>query len=105
MSDEHRSSPRYNLSSIKAMLGDVVCEVIDVSPSGIFLKGVGAELERGDVVSVTLSLPLMGHIVSIQIDGFVIRNDDKGIAIDYAKPTITWPHVLRVLDLKEHRED
>lgn len=105
MSDEHRGSPRYNLSSIVAMLGDKECEIVDVSPSGIFLKNGDPSLERGDVISVDLSVPLMNHIVPVRVDGFVIRSDEKGIAIDYAKPAQTWPHVLRILDIKEHQDD
>jgi len=102
MSDEHRSSPRYNLSSIAASLGGNACEIIDVSPTGIFLKGAVLGLERGDVVTVDINVPLMRHLVPVQVDGFVVRSDEKGIAIDYVKPAVTWPHVLRILDLKEH---
>lgn len=105
MSDENRGSPRYNLTSISAELGGNQCEVIDVSPSGIFLKGADASLERGDVVTVNISVPLMRHIVPVRADGFVVRSDENGVAIDYAKPALTWPHVLRIIDLKEHKED
>ena len=103
MSDEHRSSPRYNLSSIVASLGGKSCEIIDVSPTGIFLKGAVLGLERGDVVTVDLNVPLLSHIGPVQVDGFVVRSDEKGVAIDYARPAQTWPHVLRILDLKEQR--
>jgi len=105
MSDENRGSPRYNLSSISVTLGDKGCEVVDVSPSGILLKGVDPGLERGDLVSIIISVPLMSHIVPVHADGFVVRSDDKGVAIDYAKPAVTWPHVLRIIDLKEHGGD
>ncbi len=103
MSEELRNSQRYNLSSIEATLSGTACEVIDVSPTGIFLKGADPDLQRGDVVSVDINVPLMSHIVPVKVDGFVIRNNDKGVAIDYAKPAQTWPHVLRILDLKERR--
>lgn len=102
MSDEHRGSPRYNLSSISASLDGKTCEIVDVSPTGIFLKGAVPGLERGDVVTVNLEVPLMSHIVPVAVDGFVIRSDEKGMAVDYARPAQTWPHVLRILDLKEH---
>lgn len=105
MAREQRSSPRYNLSSIAAKLGDRGCEIVDVSPTGIFLKGEDPSLERGDVVTVELTVPLMSHVVPVRVDGFVVRSDEKGIAIDYAKPAQTWPHVLRILDMKEQRED
>ncbi len=101
--EEHRSSPRYNLSSVAATLGDKECEVVDVSPTGIFLKGADPSLERGDVVSVDLTVPLMSKVVPVRVDGFVVRSDEKGVAVDYAKPATTWPHVLRILDVKENR--
>lgn len=104
MTNENRGSPRYNLSSIAASLGDRDCEIVDVSPTGIFLKGEDPSLERGDVVSVDLSVPLMQHEVPVRVDGFVVRSDEKGVAIDYAKPAQTWPHVLRILDIKEGQQ-
>lgn len=104
MSNENRRSPRYNLSSIEVKIGDQVCEVADVSPTGILMKGLDSSMERGDTLTMTISVPLMSQIVPVQVDGFVVRNDDRGLAVDYVKPAITWPHVLKVLDAKEHKE-
>jgi len=102
MGDENRRSPRYNLSTIEVKLNDQTREVVDVSPTGLLLQDSGDALGRGDAVTLTISVPLMSHIVPVQVDGFVVANNERGLAIDYVKPAQTWPHVLRVLNNKEH---
>lgn len=104
MTEENRRSPRYNLSTIEVQLSGQSCEVVDVSPTGVLLKNAAGSLERGDAVTLTISVPLMSHVVPVQIDGFVVANNDRGVAIDYVRPAQTWPHVLRVLNNKEQRE-
>ncbi len=103
--DTAQRSPRYNLESITAKLEGKPCAIVNVSPTGLLLECSGELLERGDVVTINLTVPLMDHIVPLDVDGFVIRNDERGIAVDYARPAITWPHVLRILDDKEHGKD
>jgi hypothetical protein len=101
---ENRATQRYNLKSISAVFLGQPCEIIDVSPTGILLRCDGTDdLERGDVITINLSVPLMSHIVPVNVDGFVISNTERGLAFDYAKPSQTWKHVLRVLDDKENR--
>lgn len=104
MSQENRRSPRYNLSSIDVLLNEKHCEVGDVSPTGVLLKGAEGDFERGDVVTLTISVPLMSHVVPVQIDGFVVAINERGLAIDYVEPAKTWPHVLRILNDKEQRD-
>lgn len=105
MSQENRRSPRYNLSTIEVSLNGNPCEVGDVSPTGVLLKGTEGTFERGDVVTLTISVPLMKHVVPVQIDGFVVAINDRGLAIDYVEPAKSWPHVLRILNDKEQRDD
>ena len=101
---DQRRTPRYNLKSIKAYYGDSPCELIDVSPTGMLLMCDDVRsLQRGDVITIQLSVPLMQHIVPINVDGFVIHNNERGLAVDYAEPTQAWRHVLRVIDAKEHK--
>ena len=101
---ENRGSQRYNLKSISAVYLGTPCEIVDVSPTGILLicDGTGS-LERGDVITINLSVPLMSHIVPVNVDGFVISNGDRGLAFDYAKPTQAWEHVLRILNINENK--
>ncbi len=100
---EHRSTQRYNLKSINAQYDGEPCEIVDVSPTGMLLRIAGADsLERGDVITINLSVPLMRHMVPMDVDGFVIENSERGLAFDYARPAQTWKHVLRILDKKEH---
>ena len=94
-------APRYELSSIKAVLNDQAVEIVDVSPTGLLIMGADPGLERGDAVTVNLSLPLMKKSVPVPIDGFVVRSDDRGTAIDYVRPATTWPHVLRVINVRQ----
>lgn len=102
---DQRRAPRYQLQSIKAELTGAPVEIVDVSPTGVLLSaGSGASLKRGDTVTLKLSVPLMKKIVPVSIDGFVVRNDERGLAIDYVTPAITWPQVLRVLDNREHQK-
>ena len=101
---DNRGSQRYNLKSISAVYLGSPCEIIDVSPTGILLKCDGTEsLKRCDVITINLSVPLMSHIVPVNVDGFVISNSDRGLAFDYAKPTQAWQHVLRILNIKEKK--
>lgn len=99
--DMKERAPRYELSSIKAVLNDQTVQIVDVSPTGLLVKGADAGLERGDAVTVNLSVPLMKKSVPVHVDGFVVRSDERGTAIDYVRPATTWPHVLRVLNLRE----
>ncbi|MEQ8666730.1 MAG: PilZ domain-containing protein [Rhodospirillales bacterium] len=94
-------APRYELSSIKAVLNDQTVEIVDVSPTGLLVKNADASLERGDAVTVTLSVPLMKKSVPVPVDGFVVRSDERGTAIDYVRPATAWPHILRILNLRE----
>lgn len=100
---DQRRSPRYRLRDISAEIDGRACEIADVSPTGILLKEAGGGRERGDAVTVTLSVPLMERIVPVRVDGFVVRADERGTAIDYVRPAVTWPQVLKVLDYRQGR--
>ncbi len=100
--EDHRATKRYNLKSLSAVYDGAPVEIVDVSPTGMLLKCEGiASLERGDVITIKLSVPLMRHIVPMDVDGFVIENSDRGLAFDYAKPAQAWKHVLRILEKRE----
>lgn len=98
---DQRGAPRYHLESVRAEMNGAEVGVVDVSPTGLLLAAVAGDLKRGDAITVRLSVPLLKRLVPVDIDGFVVRCEDRGIAIDYVRPAITWPRVLRLLDAKQ----
>jgi hypothetical protein len=99
---DKRQYPRYELPMIKVRLGDDEAEhdLIDVSSEGVFVGTTEGAWESGAPVKVTLRVPLMNKISPLEIDGQIIRQTPRGLAIHYRTPNRTWPRVLRVLDIK-----
>ena len=75
---QHNRAPRYALSSVRAEIDGDAVMIVDVSPTGLLISGASASLERGDAVTVRLSVPLMQKVVPLGVDGFVVRSDDRG---------------------------
>lgn len=99
---DKRQFPRYELPMIKVRLGDGEAEhdLVDVSTEGVFVGVTEGEWASGLPVKVTLLIPLMNKISPLEIDGEVIRQTARGLAIHYRTPNRTWPQVLRVLDIR-----
>jgi hypothetical protein len=94
-------SKRYNLPSIHGQFEGVDCNIVDISATGLLLEGIVTDHIRGDAITVSLRFPLMDKTMLMDMDGFIIRCDENGIAIDYVKPSRTWIRILEILSLRE----
>jgi len=92
---------RYNLPDIHGKFEGVDCDLVDISASGLLLRGIVTDHVRGDTVTVNLRFPLMDKTMLMDIDGFIVRCDEKGIAIDYVKPSRTWIKILEILNARK----
>ncbi len=88
---------RLNLSSVHGKFEGVECQIVDISTTGLLLEGIVTDHVRGDAVTVALRFPLMDKTMLMDVDGFIVRCDERGIAIDYVKPSRTWVHILDIL--------
>ncbi len=92
---------RYNLPSIHGQFEGVDCNIVDISSSGLFLEGIVTDHVRGDTVTISLRFPLLDKTMLMEVDGFIIRCDERGIAIDYVMPSRTWVRILEILSERE----
>lgn len=102
---DKRRFPRYELSTIKVRIDGKDHELIDVSSEGLFVGGVEGVWEGETPIELTLRVPLMNKISPLLVEGVVIRQTDRGLAIQYRSPNRTWPQVLRVISIKEEKEE
>lgn len=100
MTREQRRAPRYNLSSLKAVVDGREHDLIDVSAEGVLIDGVEGDYAPGTPVRVTLRVPLMDKVSPLVIEARAVRHDGRGLAANYETPNRTWPQVLRVVQAK-----
>jgi len=105
MSDGQRAHPRYDLASIKASVAGVPCRVENVSATGILIADWEKPSPVGTTERFTLCTQLSSGVMTMDITGTVVRRHDNGIvALNYEKPTPSWPRLLEFLDRKK-RDD
>ncbi|MEO5336369.1 MAG: PilZ domain-containing protein [Magnetospirillum sp. WYHS-4] len=97
---DKRQHPRYELPVIRVLVKDKEYDLVDVSSEGVFVAGVEGTWPDGAPIEMTLKVPLMNKVSPMVIEGVVIRQSARGLAIHYGTPNRTWPQVLRVLDIK-----
>lgn len=98
---DQRQFPRYSLPEIRVVIDDTECELVDVSPEGVFIGGLDGHFESGQSIEITLKVPLMNLLAPLVIDGVVVRQTDAGLAVHYATPNRTWPRVLKIIDTRK----
>ena len=99
---DKRQYPRYALPDIKVGLDGGEYELLDVSSEGVFVGGVDGGYAAGQAIELTLRVPLMNKVSPLVVPAVVVRQAEKGLAVQYATPNRTWPQVLRVLDMKQN---
>lgn len=92
---------RYNLPEIHGKFEGVDCNIVDISATGLFLEGIVTDHVRGDTVTMSLRFPLMDKTMLMDIDGFIIRCNEHGIAVDYVQPSRTWVRILDILNQRK----
>jgi len=102
MSERQRAHPRYDLASIDALVAGVACRVENVSAIGILIAGWGNPSPVGTTERFTLRTLLSSGVMSLDVTGTVVRLHDNGVvALNYDKPTPSWPRLLEFLDRKK----
>ena len=102
MQGKQERNKRYNLPSIHGKFEGVECNIVDISATGLLLEGIVTDHVRGDTATISLRFPLMDKTLLMDMDGFIVRCDERGIAIDYVKPTRTWVRILDILNMREN---
>lgn len=76
-----------NGNVIKGNLRDIAIESIYVSSNGSILKN----FEPGEGVDVDISVEESGSRLIIRSTGYVVRNEEGGMAIRFVSPLKWWP--------------
>lgn len=102
MSERQRAHPRYDLTSVDAVVAGMVCRVANVSATGILIEGWANPPPEGTTGAFTLRTPLLEKVASMQITGTVVRIlEEVNVALSYEMPRRDWPRLLEFLDEKE----
>ena len=101
--DKEERNKRYNLPSIHGKFEGVDCNILDISATGLMLEGIVTDHVRGDTATVSLRFPLMDKTMLLDMDGFIVRIDERGIAMDYVSPSRTWIRILNILNMRENK--
>jgi len=104
MSEHRRTYPRYDLASIDALIAGDACQVENVSATGVLIAGWENPSPVGNPMRITLRTALSSGVMSMDITATVIRRHDTGVvALQYDKPTSSWPKLLEFLDSKKRK--
>jgi len=102
MSERQRAHPRYDLTSIDAVVAGMVLRVANVSATGVFIEGWSNPPPEGTTGAFTLRTPLLEKVASMEIVGTVVRVlEDVNVALSFEMPRRDWPRLLEFLDRKE----
>lgn len=98
--DDRRALPRYSIKALSAKMAEsaLTLTVTDIGETNIKLESVLGFPGLGEVVELSLSVPLLDKIVTVPIHGTVTRHADDDVVVNYSQPSKTWEHILSVLD-------
>ncbi len=94
-------SERYDLSTVRALVGGTKHALLNVSADGLLIEGELFGIAEGEHCTITIQVQALGKWLPLPVDGRVIRIDDRGTAINYRNATRTWDKLLTALNRRE----
>jgi len=90
-------SERYDLDTVRAIVGSTKHAILNVSTEGVLVQGELLGIGEGDNLTLTLQVLVRDRWRPMPVEGRVVRVDDRGAAIHYRDAARTWERLLRRL--------
>ncbi len=93
-SSDNRRFPRFSSDKIRFEMDGRELHVIDISATGIQVRGAPNWIATGQALIFNLLVPVRGQTLPVAASGRVIRKLGDGLAIHYQSPHPNWKRLL-----------
>jgi len=95
MADDHgREERRYVAPNIGVVVDGETYENVNISASGVLIKGDALQASEGEIVKFQLIYPMRTKLVDLELEGRVVRADGETWALKIETSTIAWQRLL-----------
>jgi hypothetical protein len=95
MADDHgREDKRYVAPNIGVVIDGATYENVNISASGVLIKGDALKASEGEIVKFQLIYPMRTKLVDLNLEGRVVRADGETWALKIETSTIAWQRLL-----------
>jgi len=95
MADDHgREERRYVAPNIGVVVDGETYENVNISASGVLIKGDTLQASEGEIVKFQLIYPMRTKLVDLELEGRVVRADGETWALKIETSTIAWQRLL-----------
>ena len=95
MAHQHgREDKRYVATNIGVVVDGTTYENVNISASGVLVKGEAIGASEGAIVQFQLIYPMRTKLVNLDLEGRVVRADGDTWAIKIETSTIAWQRLL-----------
>jgi len=89
-----RAAKRYAAPYIGVVIDGARYENVNISASGILIRGLVPRAGAGEVVNFQLTYPKDLSLVNIDLQGRVVRADSDSWALEISPSTVAWQRLL-----------
>lgn len=91
---DNRRFPRFSSDKISFEMDGRQLNVIDISATGIQVRGAPSWIATGQALTFNLLVPVRGRTLPVAASGRVIRKLGDSLAIHYQSPHPNWKRLL-----------
>ncbi len=92
--EEGRSQRRVTAPNVGVVIDGLNYDNVNISASGVQIKGAALRAAKGDVISFQLTYPKKTKIVTIELKGRIVRIDGAACALEIEPSTVAWQRLL-----------
>lgn len=92
--EDGRENKRYVAPNIGIVVGGKTYENVNISASGVLIKGDALGVVEGEVVQFQLIYPMRTKLVDLDLEGRAVRAGEGSWALKIETSTIAWQRLL-----------
>jgi len=91
---DSRRFPRFNSRKIRFRMDGRELDVMDISATGIQVRGAPTWIVSGQGLVFDLLVPVRGGTTVVEASGRVVRRDERSLVVAYQSPHPNWRRLL-----------